>query len=201
MTPFKGDTATIQYYDDHANDYESSTADIILTEPWDTFTSHIKPNGKILDVGCGGGRDILHFQKLGFTVEAIEPTPRLASIARKKTNAKILEISIQELTADRQFDGVWACASLLHIPTLEIKEAIQKLSNATKADGYIYISLKEGLGEVRKSDGRLFSSFTQSQVSDIIKDIHALEIVKTWVTEDAAHRSGVRWLNILLKKK
>lgn len=200
MISLKGDKCTIQYYNNQASTYEATVANINLPDQWRTFASHIKPKGKILDVGCGGGRDILHFQSLGFTVEAIEPATELANIARKKTNAKILELSIEELKAECEFDGVWACASLLHVPILNFQQAIQRISNATKAFGYIYISLKEGSGEVRKPDGRLFSNFTESQVGRIIENIDSLEIVKSWITEDAAERANIRWLNFLLRK-
>ena len=200
MNISKADEATIKYYDDHAEDYELSTAGIKLTEQWEAFTSRLTAKGKVLDVGCGGGRDILHFQQLGFTVEALEPTPKLARIAREKTNATIHELSVLELTARCRYDGVWACASLLHLPAAEIKAAINKLSVATKHGGYIYISLKEGADEIRKPDGRLFTSFTEDGLNEISNELGSLQVIKLWTTEDAAQRSGVRWLNILFRK-
>ncbi|MBI8217103.1 class I SAM-dependent methyltransferase [Pseudomonas aeruginosa] len=194
------DIQTIEFYNKNLNSYSESTCNLNLSDQLNTFTNLLPPQGRILDIGCGIGRDILYFQSLGFVTDGIEPSILMARVARKKTRAQIIEISAEELNDKDKYDGIWACASLLHIPKRKIESVINKIAQALKKEGYCYISLKEGIGEVRESDGRLFSYYTAEEITKSINRSGSMGLLKIWKSSDAVQRSNTQWLNILLIK-
>lgn len=200
MSIMKGDASTINFYNKNHENYDNDTSQLELKEQWKIFESRIRPGGKILDIGCGSGRDITHFQTRGFSVEGLEPSTAMAEMARKRTNARIYIQPAEQLCANNQYDGIWACASLLHISKKNIKETIQRIAQALNKNGHAYISVKSGSGELRKEDGRLFSNYSSEELKEIISTIPEIVIVTLWTTPDAAQREDLEWINLLLKK-
>ena len=76
---------TIEYYDNNAENYADSTANIDFSEMQDAFLSEIKAGAFILDFGCGSGRDLLYFLQKGYNVTALDGSSAMCRIARKKT--------------------------------------------------------------------------------------------------------------------
>ncbi|HCR1208409.1 TPA: class I SAM-dependent methyltransferase [Pseudomonas aeruginosa] len=201
MTDKKPDTETIDYYNRNILKYDNTTYNLKLAEQWSEFLSQVKPQGAILDVGCGTGRDIVHFKNLGFYVEGIEPSTLLAKLARARTGSIIREASVENIEHKDRYDGIWACASLLHLPKASLPETLKKLTRALREDGCLYISLKQGTEESRKPDGRYFSSYLPNEITMILDKIPNISQPKIWITEDAALRSNTKWINILIKHK
>jgi 2-polyprenyl-3-methyl-5-hydroxy-6-metoxy-1,4-benzoquinol methylase len=99
------------------------------------FLRHVPMGGRILDVGCGSGRDAKRFAELGYEVEVRDRSPAIADEAQRLTGFKVGVEDVLEMTDDAQFDGIWASAMLLHLDEIDFREAVRRLTRALRPDG------------------------------------------------------------------
>ena len=141
------------------------------------FCSLIPKRGKILDVGCGSGRDCAYFVKKGFETVGVDLSDKLLEIAQKEVaKATFLKQDIRNLSFPPNFfDGIWSCASLLHIKHKDIPETLRSWFSVPKPSGILFIHVKkvhvkQGEEEVEREDlsvpgvKRLFSLFSKEQL-------------------------------------
>ena len=145
--------STIRYYDDHADQYVRDTAGVEMQPLYVPFLELISPGGKILDAGCGSGRDGMAFKDRGFVVTAIDASETMANHASRLLTQPVSVVRLEDVAFTSEFDGIWACASLLHVPRHEIDDVLLRLIRALKPHGVCFLSFKEGDGE-RKDGGR-----------------------------------------------
>lgn len=200
MRVLKPDAATIDYYEKNFSSYAKLSSMIDMHEQWGIFVACLKSGAKILDVGCGSGRDIKYFLGLGFVVDGLEPSTAMAEYAQKITGAKVYNLAAEEIDFTECYDGIWACASLLHMSKSALIETAPKIFKATKRDGYIYVSLKRGVGEVRDDEGRYFSFYEMEEVCEIFLSRGGGRVVNSWLSSDKNGRVGTQWINLLLQK-
>lgn len=110
---------------------------------YDKFLKHIPKGGCILDFGCGSGRDSKYFLDSGYKIKAIDGSKKLCELAQQYIKQKVENMYFSDLNDINTYDGIWCCASLLHIPQNELIEVLNKIINATKNNGIIYISKKK----------------------------------------------------------
>ena len=156
---------TLNYYNENAQSFASGTVSVEFTEMQDRFLEKLDPGAYILDFGCGAGRDTKYFLSQGYRVDAIDGSEQLCRIASDHTGIKVRQILFQELEANEKYDGIWACASILHLPKKELKEVLKKMLTALKTDGWIYTSFKYGEYEGNRN-GRNFTDFTIDTFTD-----------------------------------
>lgn len=195
------DKQTIDFYNQNSERYDKTTFSLKLEIPWIEFTSRVKPSGRILDVGCGSGRDMRHFIDLGYYVEGIEPSREMAKIARSRTGAIIHEIAAEQIDFSNQFDGVWACASLLHVDRSKMEETYNSIMRSLKRSGVFYFSLKSGAGIVRKEDGRLFANYSSNEIEELVAARSDAKSFVSWESSDALNSINTKWLNFIVVKK
>lgn len=191
---------TIDYYDNNAQMFVLGTLDVDFTETQDAFLSLIPEGGLILDFGCGSGRDSRYLLSKGYKVEAVDGSETLCEIASENTGLEVRKMLFSELNDNEKFDGIWACASVLHLTKEELRMVLLKMAHAVKTGGYIYVSFKYGDFEGYRGE-RYFSDFTEKSFREYISVISGMDIVKDWITSDVRPgRSDEKWLNIILKK-
>ena len=190
--------STHRYYEDKAEEYLARTSQLDMESLYKPFLELIPAGGTILDAGCGPGRDVLAFLKQGFRVTAFDASEKMVEIASTQTGVAALQMRFQELNYEQEFDGIWACASLLHVPFCELEDVLTRFRRALKTGGICFMSFKQGNGE-RFEDGRRFIDFTEATLQQKLADISGLSILRTWGTEDQAGRSGVQWVNALIR--
>ena len=105
-----------------------------------------------------------------------------------------------DLDSHNEYDGIWACASILHVERLKLPSIIVKMRDALKASGVMYMSFKYGDFE-GLHDGRYFTDMNEERFSNIIKDIDGVELVEKWYSEDVRRDRNVQWFNAILRKK
>lgn len=192
---------TLEYYQSNAKKFFDDTVSVDVTDLYHPFLELMPETGLILDAGCGSGRDTRFFSRQGFNVVAFDNSPEMVTLASDFTGQDCLLLSFDDLQFENKFDGVWACASMLHVPKHNMINVLNKLSTALKTDGILYTSFKYGHDEIFKN-GRLFSNFDEDSFNAVLSDQKELTMVKFWKTSDVRPgRDHEKWLNILLKKK
>jgi SAM-dependent methyltransferase len=115
---------TLYYYNTNAREYVNSTLHIDMTEIQNLFLGKMKPFGKILDFGCGSGRDALAFINKGYSVDAVDASHEICRLASEILPVPVRQMYFSDLKATDKYDGIWACASLLHLDVSEMKEVM-----------------------------------------------------------------------------
>lgn len=192
---------TLNYYNENAQSFASGTVSVEFTEMQDRFLEKLDPGAYILDFGCGAGRDTKYFLSQGYRVDAMDGSEQLCRIASDHTGIKVRQMLFQELEANEKYDGIWACASILHLPKKKLKEVLKKMLTALKTDGWIYTSFKYGEYEGNRN-GRYFTDFTIDTFTDFVQGIHNMRIEEYWITGDVRPGRGEeKWLNLILQKE
>lgn len=146
---------TLNYYRENTADFVKGTINADMGFNLKKFLDRVPKQGSILDFGCGSGRDTKTFLELGYEVEAVDGSPELCKIASEYTGVPVKQMYFQELDEVERYDGIWACASILHLPYKELKPVLVKMATALKEHGVIYTSFKYGDFEGRGMDGIL----------------------------------------------
>lgn len=191
---------TIGYYQEHAEDFVESTFDVAMDVLYSEFLPLIPRGGHILDAGCGSGRDAYHFHRKGFIVSAFDGALAIVELAGKKTGLAVKCRQFSEITEEAVYDGIWACASLLHLPADQIPGTIERLWRALRPSGSLYMSFKIGDGE-RSDNGRHFTDANEVVAKQWISGIEGLANSRFWRTRDQRQDRSEEWLNILLTKQ
>lgn len=187
------------YYESNAEHYAAETFSADMSEQYQRFLPLLKKGAKILDVGSGSGRDACYFQKHGYQVTALEPSKNLCREIRKVFSGEIICSDIQNYRPKERYDGIWACASLIHLQEEEILRFFEKIDLYLNDNGVVYVSGKNGISTGEVEDGRFFLEFTERLVEKILTVNEQLKPEQLWYTEDVSGRQGFRWLNLIYR--
>lgn len=191
---------TINYYNQNAENFIANTQNADMHPTQERFLRLLDANTLILDFGCGSGRDTKYFLEKGYQVTATDGAAELCRLASEFTGIKVKEMLFQELDAMNQYDGIWACSSILHLPKKELLPVIQKMCEALKDNGIIYTSFKYGDFEGERN-GRYFTDFTEKTFREVVEKVPKLTIEEHWITSDVRPGRGEeKWLNLILRK-
>jgi SAM-dependent methyltransferase len=185
---------TIDYYNEQAEQFFQATVDADISTIRQRFLDRIRPGGEILDAGCGSGRDSAAFVNAGYQVTAFDASAELVRLARKHSGTPVLQMRFQDIEWSECFDGIWACASLLHVPNEEMVPVFLKLAESLRKNATLYGSFKLGVGEVERG-GRRFTNHTEQSLRQLIERIPQLTLVETWISEDVRPERSESWLN------
>lgn len=189
---------TIDYYNHHAEEFTYSTLNVDMESLYQPFLALLPENANVLDLGCGSGRDSLAFKNKGYRVTAIDYSEALVKKATELTGIQVKHQSFYELNEIAAYDGIWACASLLHCERRRLAEVLEKILRALKPTGVIYMSFKYG-GSDREKDGREFTDLNERQAQELLAQFEQVSLVDQWITVDKRPDREERWLNILWK--
>ena len=191
---------TLDYYNINAKKFVKVTVNIDFSETQKRFLDKLDNGDLILDFGCGSGRDTKYFLSKGLNVEAIDSSKEICKLASEYTGIKVKQMRFQDLEEVNRYNGIWACASILHLSKEELLSVINKMITALKDNGVIYISFKNSEFEGLRN-GRYFIDFTAEKLSEFIKDINNICIEDTWITLDLRPgKENEKWLNLILRK-
>ena len=190
---------TIDYYNQNADLFVQGTVSVDFKETQDKFLQ-LLTGKKVLDFGCGSGRDTKYFLESGFDVTATDGSEELCKSASAYTGIQVKHMLFQDLNEADCYDGIWACSSILHLSKDELRIVINKMSRALKPNGIIYTSFKYGNFEGERN-GRFFTDFTLDVFEDFISDVKDIVIEEYWITGDVRPgREEEKWLNLILRK-
>lgn len=191
---------TIDYYNHHAKEFVSTTISVDFKTTQDKFIRHL-PGKEILDFGCGSGRDAKYFLEAGFQVTATDGSEEMCRCASEYVGIPIRKMLFQELNVQDQYDGIWACSSILHLPKKELENVLCKMVEALHVGGITYTSFKYGNFEGERN-GRYFTDFTIESFRDFIRKIDGVVLEEYWISDDVGPGRGEeKWLNLILRKR
>ena len=191
---------TINYYNKYTKSFIQTTRFVDFTNIQNKFLSYLPSGASILDFGCGSGRDTKYFLKRNYNVTAIDGSEEICKEASKYTGIKVKQMLFEELNDQNIYDGIWACASILHLKKCELSDMIKRLYKALKEDGVIYMSFKYGDFEGVRN-GRYFTYLTEESFDMLMEPINGFKKEKIWATGDVRENRGTeQWLNIILRK-
>ena len=166
---------TLNYYNTNAHSFVSSTLAVDFSQTQDKFLHLLPPTASILDFGCGSGRDTKYFLDAGMQVDATDGSEELCRLASEYTGIPVRQMLFEELDAKAQYDGIWACSSILHLPEDVLKDVLKKMIVALKEQGIIYTSFKYGTFEGERN-GRFFTDFTEETFQEFVSDVDRIKI-------------------------
>ena len=192
---------TLDYYNQKASEFYNNTVKVNFSKIQQDFCKYIATGGKILDLGCGSGRDSKAFLDAGYDVTAIDGSSELCKIASQFIGKDVECTTFQDYQTDTIFDGIWACATLLHLNKEDIVKVMNKLSKNLKQDGCFYASFKYGdFSGIR--NGRFFQNMTETSFKELLKNMPYYELISFAITSDVrSGREDEKWLNAFLRRK
>jgi SAM-dependent methyltransferase len=193
---------TVAYYDRRAAEFSAQTAGLDMSALHDRFLRHVPPGGRILDAGCGVGRDALAFVERGFAVVAFDASVEMVRLARERVagRAEVQHMRFEDVAWLEEFDGIWACASLLHAPIAQFRGIAGRFITALRLGGLWYMSFKFGVGE-QVVGGRNFTDHTEETLRIALRGT-GVRLSEAWITNDVrTERASERWLNAVAVRR
>ncbi len=202
------DVQTLDYYTAHAREvalrYESAPSSLVAR-----FSSAFAPGGRVLDIGCGSGRDLAELRRQGFQTYGIDGTAEFVQLAQEyhpELRGRIARGLLPDFPVPfgGEFDGVLCCAVLMHIDSTELFNAALAIKRCLKVNGRLLISVPSqrsdaGDGE-RDANGRLFKTYHPSYLRLIFERL-GFSLIDQWGNSDAMNRQGVEWVSLLFQLK
>ena len=187
---------TIAYYDANVDKYVRESVGIDMECFYAAFLSSVPARGCLLDLGCGAGRDTRAFLARGYQVTAIDGSKRMVDATTRLTGQPAIHMRFQEVAFEDKFDGIWACASLLHVSCDGFADVLHRLERALRPQGICYMSFKEGHGE-RVDGDRCVAYFTGDKLRACLARETNLAIQRIWLSDDPRPGRSERWVNVL----
>lgn len=195
------DKATLQFYVDFAPTYVASGTGGV-SRHLTAFLDTLPPGSKILELGCGGGRDAQAMVLAGHQVDPTDGSPGIARKAEELLQIPVRVMRFEELDARKEYDAVWANASLLHVPRAGLPLILSRIRAALKPGGLHHATYKAGGREGRDSHGRYFNYLSHDEVVDMYERSGRWEILSVSEYLGGGYDPGVQgpWVAILAKR-
>ncbi len=188
------------YYQDNSKEFFDSTVNADVTSLYSHFIKYIPVHGKILDLGCGSGRDAKAFIDMGYNVEAVDGSKELCELASRHAGIDVKCMDFSSIDYENRYDGIWACASLLHVESKELPSMIARLCKAVRPEGIVYMSFKYGDFEGMR-DGRFFLDMSEKKFGLLLEKMPEIKLIEEWQSSDVRRFKAVEWYNAIVCRK
>lgn len=200
-------TVTVQSYEKTAEQYAQKTKDLHPKAISDIFASRLSTGAHVLDLGCGSGRDAQVFVERGFRVTGVDLSKNLIALAQAvvpTADFLIMDMTKLDFPPDH-FYGVWANASLLHLPKQEVPSVLRRLKHVMKPNGILHIALKKGEGESLITDSRYggvqkyLALYSEDEIAQYLDEAGFLDIEFLTLETEQQNRSYAthQWFYVL----
>jgi len=192
------------YYDSNANAFITTTRYVDMSDARDRFLAAVPARAdgpaRILDAGSGSGRDALAFRVSGYGVKAFDASPAMVAATQAHSAVETRLMQFEDFAWEHSFEGIWACASLLHVAYADLPGVVDRLAAHLVPDGALYLSFKRGSGE-RVKDGRRFTDMTAESLAALLDGSGAFHKPDIWESRDCRPgRASEVWVNSMVKK-
>lgn len=191
--------ATLKFYNENAEEYCRLNHNTDMSYAYAFFEKYLPKQAKLLDLGCGSGRDSGYFKKQGYEVTAVDGSEAMCKCAEEFLQQPVACMRFEELCFVEEFDGIWASASLLHVGKENLELVFEKIVAALKPAGVLYASFKYGEKE-RVENGRFFHDSNEKEIKELLQD--KFEILEMHQSFDGrGDRNDLVWISIVARKK
>ena len=191
---------SVDYYNKYANVYFDSTVNLTMGETLMRFMNLLDNGATVLDLGCGSGRDAKVMLEAGMEVTLLDAAEEMCELADIYTGVEPLCMDVRDMHFNEVFDGIWACASLLHLSKEDLATVLDKICDSLKPEGVFYFSVKEGNFEGYRQE-RFFADYTQREVKELLEKFPHFQVIDIWETQDVREvRREQKWVNVLLRR-
>jgi SAM-dependent methyltransferase len=184
------------YYNQNAMQYIDRTKDFDVSNIFYPFVALLPPHAKVLDLGCGSGRDSLAFLRFGFDVLAIDGSEEMVKYVHS-LGIPVRQMFFEDIDFDNEFDAIWCCASLLHVKKEALPDVLLRIEKALKPGGYGFVSFKKGKGEGFES-GRYFHYVDELELR---KYLSRFDILSVNSIASDQNLTPTVWINAVIRKK
>jgi SAM-dependent methyltransferase len=190
--------STIKYYDKNVLLYARKNDSIDLSSLYKKFESFLfsKYTPRILDAGCGTGRDTRYFISKGYVVISFDPSQKMVDQCNLYPFAYCKKMFLDEIRYKNEFDGIWCCAVLLHLKKNKIVQALQTLKTALTIGGVLFVSIKKGKG-FSYDKGRYFQYYTDNDLREFFFGDNDLRLLERDCYYD---KYGNEWINLFYRR-
>jgi Methylase involved in ubiquinone/menaquinone biosynthesis len=193
---------TLAHYDQHAADFWEGTKDHDVLQNYQALLEAL-PGRKgldILDLGCGPGRDLFYFKNQGHRPVGLEGSPTFCEMARSYSGCEVLEQDFLKLKLrPESFDGIFANASLFHVPSQELPRVLRELWQALKPAGILFSSNPRGNEE--GWDGSRYGHFMEWESYRKYLEAAGFEILQHYYRPEGKPRHQQPWLAVVSRKR
>lgn len=186
------------FYEINCEEYFHSTVDIEPSSFLNPLTDLLQPGARVLDLGCGSGRDLRWFSERGFHATGFERSPGLAGMARRHSHCSVIEGDFRSYDfSSLQFDAVVLVGALVHVSKPEFPVILRSICQSLVLSGCVLLTLKEGNGSKVFDDGRVFTLWSREELESIFAENH-LEVVSFTRNVSKLRQEDV-WLGYVLR--
>ncbi|MBY6162626.1 class I SAM-dependent methyltransferase [Mameliella alba] len=164
------DRETIRIYDDRADEYARVTASDAPDATLAAFIAALPKGAEVLDLGCGPGKSAAYMAAAGLRVDAWDASAGMVTLAARHPGVTARQADFDALTTENSFDGIWANFSLLHAPREDMPRHLAAIHRALRPGGLFHIGVKEGTGALRDTLGRLYTYYTEPEMTGLLRD-------------------------------
>lgn len=191
------DEKTITVYDDQVEKY----ANLVSAEKpgaiLQAFMNKIPKGGLVLDLGCGPGNSAVQMIKHGLRVDAVDASREMVAYANKTYNLNARQATFDDLDDIEKYHGIWANFSLLHAPIEDFPKYLNAIHKALLPEGIFHIGMKLGDGMHRDSIGRMYSYYTEDELSEHLTNAGFKILDKTFGEEPGLSGEIAPWMTVL----
>ncbi|WP_084287816.1 class I SAM-dependent methyltransferase [Desulfovermiculus halophilus] len=187
------------FYSSRAREYFGQTFGIDPSSFLRPLTGYLSPGARILDIGCGSGRDMLWLQQKGFTCWGLELSSPLAGLARRHTGLPVIEADFESFDFQKMdMDALILVGALVHVPQARFKPVLARILRALKkSGGHVLITMKKGRGREIGPDGRVFYLWPEGDLIRVFTDCGLVNL-QHWIQESAIRRTDT-WMGFVLR--
>lgn len=190
---------SIDFYNLHTESFIEGTFNVEMSELRNRFLEYVPKAGALLDLGCGSGRDAKAFLELGYDIYAVDGSVEMVNHCKQYLGNRVICRNFEDYTAPTKLDGIWACASLLHVYREELVPIIDKYGQWLKSSGVFFLNFKKGNGPMIH-EHRYFNNYTEETIEVLIKQLNRWQILELWTSEDVrVDHVGEEWINLIMR--
>lgn len=182
---------TLEFYDTNAEEYSRKTFGADMSHLRSHIIGHLPAGGTVLDLGCGSGRDAKAFSEMGYRVTAVDASEGMCQMAETNTGLKVRRMRFTDLDYTEEFDGVWACCSLLHAGSEELPTILGLVKRSLREDGVFFCCFKKGDFEGER-EGRHYLDLNELSLRRYLEEA-GFEVLEMW--DEREPDRDVLWIN------
>lgn len=194
------DGDTLGFYETNARPYSGARPDEVSPD-LHAFLAKLVPGSRILELGCGSGRDAAEMQKLGFEIDATDGTHAMAALASERLGRTVRVLRFDELDVRKHYDAVVAFASLLHVPHSGLPEILRRVRHALKPCGWHFASYKTAGIEGPDTHKRYYNYLSRDDADRMYRQAGGWACLDYQEYDGVGHFSAPsRWLTVTARR-